>query len=108
VSDHQLAVKEITPDMTFREASDAWLLWMQFQPGNENTRVRYKKPRTVASYAQYVKALNRFFGPIRLDQISSAQIREYQQKRTSGLLSTPADDILSPCCEVDEGHCGGG
>lgn len=58
-------------DLTFAEASAAWL---------EQRRI-YLRPRTARDYEQYFRALAIFFGPLKLKDFHIGHIRSYQKWR---------------------------
>lgn len=85
----------ISAVLVFAEAAALWLQ-MQSLPGNVN-RARYVSPRTIKDDGQYIDALNRFFGKLRLCDIHVGHLREYQALRASGKLGVPTEDILQRC-----------
>jgi integrase len=57
--------------LEFRDAADAWL----------EVHKRYIAPRTLKDYRQYIRALEKFFGGMLLNQIHIGNLREYQAWR---------------------------
>ena len=58
-------------ELEFVEAANSWL----------EIHKRYIAPRTVRDYKQYIRALSKFFGGRRLDEIQIGDIRDYQKGR---------------------------
>jgi len=66
------------PELTFAEAADVWLNSRTMSPGS---RARYISPRTLMDLLQYIRALNRKFGTVPLNNIDIGLLREYQRER---------------------------
>ena len=64
---------------TFAKAAEAWLNSRTMSPGS---RARYISPRTLLDLQQYVRALDRKFGSVRLKDIHVGLLHEYQQERS--------------------------
>lgn len=64
--------------LTFERAAEAWLNSRTMSPGS---RARYISPRTLLDLQQYIRALNRKFGRVPLNQIQIGLVREYQRER---------------------------
>lgn len=60
----------------FKEAAEAWL----------ETRRPYISAGTIRDYTIYIRTLAKFFGEMRLNEISADQIRAYQRARMSGAI----------------------
>jgi integrase len=69
-----------SPEMLFSEAARSWLDLRD----SPSVRVRYLKPRTMKTYRLEIEALILFFGKMRLCDITNADIRKYQLKRSEG------------------------
>ena len=69
----------IRADMRFSEAAAAYDEWMSSPISQEHARYRCKG--TMTDVRTKFKALNRFFGPLKLNKIHVAQLREYQKMR---------------------------
>jgi integrase len=70
----------------FSEAAEAWL----------RSRQGHLAPRTYADYAQYIRTLSVFFAEMRIPEITSDQIRAYQQTRRQ----TAGPGIINHECMV--------
>jgi integrase len=68
--------------------AEAVPLWKQIREQRERLR-----PRTHESTAGYFAALEKFFGDVRLKDITPGQLREYQIARGKNLLSTDRGEI---------------
>jgi len=68
--------------------AEAVPIWKQIREQRERLR-----PRTHEATEGYFKALEKFFGGIRLKDITAGQLREYQIGRKANLLHTGAGDI---------------
>ena len=68
----------IHPELSFAEAADLWLNSRTMSPGS---RARYISPRTLSDLQQYIRALNRKFGSVLLNEIDIGLLREYQRER---------------------------
>jgi len=66
------------PDLTFAEAADLWLNSRTMSP---TSRARYISPRTLSDLQQYIRALNRKFSSVPLNEIDIGLLREYQRER---------------------------
>lgn len=65
--------------LSFETAAELWLNSRTMSPGS---RARYISPRTLRDLQQYVRALNRKFGAIALQDIHVGLLREYQHQRS--------------------------
>jgi integrase len=78
-ADRLVQMFPLLPTMTFREAA------MNFMQGIEapvpHDKARYKSFRTVRDYRQKIKALDKFFGELTLQEIHLGNYRSYQKAR---------------------------
>jgi integrase len=72
--------------LTFAQAAPLWL----------ESRRPYLAPRTYQDYAKYIVSLDRFFGVMRLPEITAEQIRAYQCAR----LATASPTFVNKECSV--------
>jgi integrase len=72
---------QILPDMTFSEAGAAFDEWLSSPISPD--QARYRSRGTMRDCRTKIKALNKFFGPLKLGEIHLGQIREYQRMRFS-------------------------
>jgi integrase len=70
----------ISPGTLFAEAAR---LWLDSRTFNGNSRSRFVAPRTLKDFAQYIAALDRFFGMMPVSQIHLGHIRSYQEQRSA-------------------------
>jgi integrase len=70
--------ESLHPELNFAEAAELWLNSRTMSPGS---RARYISPRTLSDLQQYIRALNRKFGTVSLNQIDIGLLREYQRER---------------------------
>ncbi len=80
---------QIRADMTFAEAAAAFDEWRSCAPD----QARYRSHGTLRDCRTKIKALNKFFGSLKLRDIHIGHIREYQKDRFSngrGLWAHPA------------------
>ena len=82
-------------DLVFAEAAQLWLDSQSLT--GTFTRARYISPRTLQDDRQYVGALMRFFGALRLCDIHVGHLGQYQQQRASGELGVPEKTIFERC-----------
>jgi integrase len=75
----QTMYEPLDSSFTFAKAAEAWLNSRTMSPGS---RARYISPRTLLDLQQYVRALNRKFGSVRLKDIHVGLLHEYQQERS--------------------------
>jgi integrase len=61
----------LAPSLTFREAAELW----------KNSRQDQLAPGSLKNYGDYIKALNYFFGEVRLESIHIGHVEEYQESR---------------------------
>jgi len=71
--------ESLHPEVIFAEAAEAWVNSRTMSPGS---RARYISPRTLSDLQQYIRALNRKFGPVPLNEIDIGLLREYQRERS--------------------------
>ena len=71
--------ESLHPELIFAEAAEAWVNSRTMSPGS---RARYISPRTLSDLQQYIRALNRKFGPVPLNEIDIGLLREYQRERS--------------------------
>jgi integrase len=69
----------LEPAMTFHEAAEKWINSRTMSPGS---RARYISPRTLNDLQQYIRALNRKFAAVPLEQIHIGLLRDYQHERS--------------------------
>src|SRR5579872_3345305 len=69
---------KLTVDTPFPEAA---ALWLESRIFGGNTRHRFVKSRTLKDYGQYITALTRHFGAMRVGAIQFAELRRYQIAR---------------------------
>jgi integrase len=70
----------IAPQSTFAEAFESWLSNRVRLEGMVSN-ARYLSERTEWDYRQYARALGKFFGGLRLDEIHVGHFREYHRAR---------------------------
>lgn len=68
----------LDPSMTFAKAAE---LWINSRTMSAGSRARYISPRTLRDLQQYLRALNRKFGEVPLQEVHVGLLREYQQNR---------------------------
>lgn len=77
----------VTPRDSFAAAAERWLEFRRFDcsvlPSGAKRRHRYVSERTLKSYTQYIRVLNRFFGDMPIAEIDSNQLRKFQRARAS-------------------------
>jgi integrase len=78
---------DLPSSLTFTHAAQAWLESRKFNGGAG--RARFLAPSTIEGYETYIRALDRFFGAIRLADIHGGHIAEYQEQRAAGKLAPP-------------------
>ena len=75
----------VAPAETFAMVAERWLEFRKFHcpglPNGKTRRHRYISERTVKSYAQYLRVLNRFFGHMPVAEIDSSHLRKFQMVR---------------------------
>ena len=64
--------------IVFEKAAEEWINSRTMTPGS---RARYISPRTLLDLQQYIRALNRKFGPVPLREVHVGMLREYQRER---------------------------
>lgn len=69
----------ISNDLTFDAAAQAWLVLMTFS----GHRGSYVAKRTLWDFAQYIRALNKFFAKVVIATIHLGHIRNYQVQRSA-------------------------
>jgi integrase len=72
---------QIRLDMSFAEAAAAFDEWLSSPLSPD--QARYRSKGTMRDCRTKIKALNKFFGPLKLSRIHLGQIREYQKARFS-------------------------
>jgi integrase len=80
---------DLSPSLLFRDAAAQWLESRKFN-GGSNTRARFIAPATLNGYEAYIRALDRFFGDMKLCDIHAGHLAEYQEQRATGKLAPPA------------------
>ena len=87
----------VTPSMKFSEAAENWLAsrTLNIKQGH----ARFVADGTLVSYAEYIRALNRFFSALPLDHIHLGHLRVYQEQRAGGELGAPRDVVLARCAK---------
>ena len=83
--------------MNFSEAAENWLAsrTLNIKQGH----ARFVADGTLVSYAEYIRALNRFFSALPLDHIHLGHLRVYQEQRAGGELGAPRDVVLARCAK---------
>src|ERR1700735_3508688 len=76
----------LTPDLSFTEARIVWA---------SMRATRNLKPRTHEFTEWAMGSLSRFFGELRLGQITAGHLREYQIARSANMLNTK-DGYIKP------------
>jgi hypothetical protein len=93
---------QIRPDMTFAEAGVAFDEWMSWPTSTD--QARYRAAGTMRDNRTKLRALSKFFGPLKLQDIHIGQIREFQRMRFSNegnLWAKPAGaDKVNRCARV--------
>jgi integrase len=69
----------LLPSMLFKEAAQNFMNGIEAPVPHD--KARYKSHRTVRDYRLKIKALDKFFGDLRLDEIHLGQFRAYQKAR---------------------------
>ncbi len=90
---------------SFAEAAEIWLKNREL--AGEVDRARFVAVRTLKDNRQYVAALSRFFGALKLDEIHPGHLRQYQFDRPAGSLGLTEAEVIEHCakqqhCSVDE------
>lgn len=71
----------LSADLQFVRAFDVWISQRVLHVDGMTTNAQYLSERTEWDYRQYARALAKFFGTLRLDEIHSGHLREYQRAR---------------------------
>lgn len=87
--------RALSREMKFGEAFDVWISHRTIQPAGSRTTASYLAPKTERDYRVSAKALEKFFGRLRLCEISIGHLLCYQQARaicdrTQGNWAAPA------------------
>lgn len=85
-----IGIDHIQPSMTFRVAAEHWIAALQFPSQGGVQHVGFMHRRTIKDYKTMIRALSRFFADKRLEDVTPADLRTYQEMRVAGDL-TPAD-----------------
>jgi integrase len=70
---------QILPEMSFAQASEVFLDWLSSPMSPQDAR--YRSFRTMRDIRTKLKALAKFFGPLKLSEIHIGHLREYQKTR---------------------------
>jgi site-specific recombinase XerD len=90
---HEVVTKtEISRELLYAEAAEAWIKSREFTGGNE--RVRYLRGHSLRDLRDYHRPLQRFFGKLKLGQIRWGNLRQYQFERGAGLLGPTPEDLF--------------
>jgi integrase len=73
--------EQLSGDMTFHDAFEAWIGKMVMHHETLVSDAHYISERTEWDYRQYYRALEKFFGALRLGEIHTGHLHVYQQKR---------------------------
>lgn len=76
-----LIYRTLPADLLFPEAFDCWLSHRTLDAPDTLTDASYVSHHTMKDYKACARALSRFFGQLRLDQIHAGHLREYQRAR---------------------------
>jgi integrase len=87
----------LSPYQPFHEAAGLWLESLEL--AGSVTRAHYMAPRTLKDNQQYVRALMRFFGLMRLDDIHPGHLCQYQFDRSAGNLGIEAELVMARCAK---------
>jgi integrase len=89
---HEVVLKtEIGRDLLYAEAAAQWMQSRTFEGGK---RSRYLREHSLRDLHDYHRPLLRFFGMLKLSQITWGNLKQYQFERSSGLLGPSAEDLL--------------
>jgi len=85
----------LTPQLTFAAAFELWIARRIIDHAGVWSNARYIAPRTERDLRQYARAVGRFLGDLRLEEIHAGHLREYQRARavcdkTAGDWDAPA------------------
>jgi len=76
-----LQVAKLSAALLFLSAFEIWIGKRTLQTAGFQTRARYISERTEWDYRQYARALAKFFGALRLEDIHSGHFHEYHRAR---------------------------
>jgi len=88
--------RTIYPELRFSQAAERWLNARAVSIGP----ISYLAPRTVRDLHQYIRALSRKFGRVRLKNITIRKIREYQAERAQTCGPTRINQELGCLVQV--------
>lgn len=71
----------LSADLHFSAAFEVWMSHRTIQSNGLRTNARYLAPKTERDYQVCAKALEKFFGKLRLDQIHEGHLMSYQNMR---------------------------
>jgi integrase len=72
----------LTPQLTFTAAFELWISHRIIDHAGMWSNARYISPRTERDLRQYARAVGKFLGGLRLDEIHAGHLREYQRARS--------------------------
>jgi integrase len=81
--DRFVLYQELSQDLNFSEAFAAWISHRIIQTNGVRTNASYLAKKSERDYRVCAKALEKFFGRLRLEQIHPGYLMEYQQARAT-------------------------
>jgi integrase len=85
----QVLYQVLSGDLLFPAAFEIWMSHRLIETGGVRTNVRYISRKTERDYRVCARALGRFFGRLRLDEIDEGRMSMYQQLRATN----PVDPV---------------
>jgi len=80
---HLVLRQKLTPDLLFPAAFEIWMSHRRIETNGVRTNASYLAPKTDRDYVVCAKALEKYFGCLRLGDIHAEDLMEYQQARAS-------------------------
>lgn len=96
--------QSVCGEMLFPDAFALWFAHRTIQTHGLRTDARYIAPKTARDYRVCAKALGKFFGSLRLDQIHEGHLMAYQQARAVNLVEAQ-DGNRSPWAATAGANC---
>jgi len=78
---HQMLYQALSPELLFPEAFEVWMSHRTLETGGRRVEASYLARKTERDYRCCFKALGKFFGQLRLEEIHVGHLMEYQRAR---------------------------
>lgn len=78
---HQVLYQSLSPELYFDQAFEIWMSHRTIQTLGVNTDASYLAPNSVKDYRASARALSKFFGKLRLEEIHPGHLMVYQSAR---------------------------